>query len=81
MVFGGAKTTEKVIGTRWKYSMIKENTYDEIIFEQIGFGFYWTINSILPFRLRKGINSPLWLAWRGQAATGRWTNPPETVCR
>ncbi len=29
--------------------MVKEYTYDEIIFEQIGFDFYGTINSILPF--------------------------------
>jgi len=48
---------------------LEENTYDdEIIFEQIGFDFYWTINSILPFRHRKGTNS-------------RRTNPPGTACR
>jgi hypothetical protein len=52
--------------------MVEENTYDEIIFEQIGFDFYGTINSTLPFRRRKGTNSNQY---------SRQTNPPGTACR
>ncbi len=55
-VIWGAKKTEKIIGTRCKPSIFEENTYEEIIFEQISIGFFRVINSTLPDVGRKGTN-------------------------
>ncbi len=57
MLFWGAKKTEKFIGTRCKPAIFEEKTYEEIIFEQISFGFFRVINSTLPDVGRKGTNN------------------------